>query len=811
MASTDYEVCERSMADLAHWYDANAGSRNEATTRLQIIDRLFFDCLGWHKEHVLAEERLQGEYADYTFIFPRRLLIVEAKKEGIYFELPVGHDRLEYPIPSLFRLSPTLKAAMEQVGGYCQNRGVPFAAVTNGYQLVAFLGSRNDSLSPYEGTALVFPSLEFMSARFLDLWNTLSRPALEQQTIRSRLLGDFKPSLPPKLSTRIATFPGTKGRNPFQASLQDMSELILEDLVSTRELEPTFIQECYSQSGALSQHAQISRTILRSRYAALFDAQNPGPALIPITDKHGTSPELLAEGLARRPILLIGDVGVGKTTFIRHLLYIESENLKRTAIALYLDLGRKGALTTDLKRFVLDDLERQLREQYGIDIQGEGHVRAVYGKDLGRFQHGIFGRLKRTKPKVYDEKELEFLTAFLSNREDHLRLSLDYLSRSTHRQIIIFLDNTDQRNDRDQEDAFLIAQEISEQWSALVFLPLRPETFHASRKRGALTGYHTRAFTVSPPRIDIVLQKRLAFGLRITRGEFPISALSSGVTVRLESLQTLIECFLHSISRSTELIPCIDNIASGNVRLALDLVKNFFGSGHVDTEKIIRTYRYDDYVVPLHEFLRAVIYGDNEHYDPDRSPIANLFDVSTLDDKDHFLLPCILGYVYAPGSDAGEEGFLAARRVYDRFQAVGFTPEQIDAALVRAHNKRLIETGARTALEPGHVEPNAVRVTSLGAYHIRTLAHEFTYLDAMVSDTPILDKEYYHSVVNCDVIRDRLDRAEQFCSYLDGAWKAVPQSVTGVFDWNAHSSRLIRTISRIREAVTAGKSSGRNR
>jgi len=391
----------------------------------------------------------------------------------------------------------------------------------------------------------------------------------------------------------------------MQASLQDMSELILEDLVHTRELEPAFIKECYSQSGALSQHAQISRTILRARYAALFDSQNPGPALIPVTDKHGISPKLLAEGLARRPILLIGDVGVGKTTFIRNLLYTESESLNKTAVAIYLDLGRRGALALDLKKLILDDIERQLLDKYQIDIGSDQFVRSAYGAELGRFQHSPAARLKRTKPKVYLEKEVEFMQHFLSNREEHLRASLDFISRSTRRQIVIFLDNTDQRNERDQEDAFLIGQEMSEQWHAVVFLPLRPETFHASRQRGALTGYHTRAFTVSPPRIDHILQKRLSFGLRITRGEYAISGLPVGVTVKLEALQTLIECFLHSLDRSQELIACIDNIASGNVRTALDLVRNFIGSGHVDTQKIIDKYRYDDYVVPLHEFFEG--------------------------------------------------------------------------------------------------------------------------------------------------------------------------------------------------------------
>ena len=121
-----YELGERNIQELAAWYKLNSKSRNEATTRLHIIDRLFFDCLGWDKEHVVVEDSENKEYTDYTFVFPRRLLIVEAKKEGIYFELPVGHSNLEYSIGALFRASRPLKDAMQQVGGYCQRRGVRF-------------------------------------------------------------------------------------------------------------------------------------------------------------------------------------------------------------------------------------------------------------------------------------------------------------------------------------------------------------------------------------------------------------------------------------------------------------------------------------------------------------------------------------------------------------------------------------------------------------------------------------------------------------------------------------------------------------
>jgi hypothetical protein len=50
-------------------------------------------------------------------------------------------------------------------------------------------------------------------------------------------------------------------------------------------------------------------------------------------------------------------------------------------------------------------------------------------------------------------------------------------------------------------------------------------------------------------------------------------------------------------------------------------VTAFIGSGHVDAEKILEiAEEYGGNVIPIHEFMRAVIYGDFEHYDPEPSP-----------------------------------------------------------------------------------------------------------------------------------------------------------------------------------------------
>jgi hypothetical protein len=795
MLYPDYETCRQNLVELVA-DTVNAG-RNEATTRLHVIDRLFFECLGWDKEDTVLEESRDGQYADYTFLFPRRRLIVEAKREGDYFELPLSKDKLVYSIATLLRDVPNLKAAMQQVAGYCQQRGVPYACVCNGHQLIAFVATRTDSQSPFDGKALVFPSLHFMLEHFLELWQSVSKHAVEEQTLRSRLLGDLQPILPDKLSAHLAPYPGTKGRNPFQANLQIVSDLILEDLARHPDLEPVFLRECYCTSAELTHHSAITKDFLKARYAALFTSEHPGPTTESITRPEARiSPELLAEALSRRPILIIGDVGVGKTTFLRHFIRVEAVGLTQNAITLYIDLGSSAALTTDLRAFVTNELTHQLRDHYKVDIEEASFVRNIYGKELVRFGQGIYSSLKSQNLRAYQQKELDFLAGKVNNHEQHLKAACEFLSHHRKQQILIFLDNTDQRSEEFQQTAFLIAQEFAERWPATVFVALRPETFHSSYRRGALTGYHPKAFTVSPPRIHDVIFKRFGFGLKITSGKIPLPSSNHQVSVRLSALDAVIRSFLQGLGRDDELKKCIEHISGGNVRLALDMIRQFFGSGHVDTEKIVDIYRRDKhYYVSVHEFLRAVIYGDAEHYDPTRSNVANVFDVSTADTREHFLMPFLLGLLSAKAVEASDDGFVETAAVYRMLQMLGYNPEQIDVAILRAYRHKLVQTAARRIPDPGKPMPQSLRLTSVGAYHHADLIRFFAYIDAIIVDTPVFDRAYRERLRPVHTIRDRIARADIFCEYLDTIW---PKARDGApwFNWEqiSHALRDERNI-----------------
>ena len=67
----NYEQSLENLKALAENFDdSDQSHRNEATTRLQYIDRLLFDCLGWDRSECVAEDRFEGTYTDYSLGYP---------------------------------------------------------------------------------------------------------------------------------------------------------------------------------------------------------------------------------------------------------------------------------------------------------------------------------------------------------------------------------------------------------------------------------------------------------------------------------------------------------------------------------------------------------------------------------------------------------------------------------------------------------------------------------------------------------------------------------------------------------------------
>ena len=808
----DMATGETALIALVDSMPADSAAWNEADTRHRFIDVLIHDVLGWDRAVTRLERHEGGEYSDYELGIPPEV-VIEAKRAGVSFEIPhEGTTSVVRSIRSLTSMSREFKAAFEQAASYCARRGIQIGVVSTSSQAIVFLGARIDGVPVAEGKCLVFGEHQAFKEHFPRLWQAISRAAVQQRELLRELTSIAPSGVPAKLSSYIAGYPSFRYPSESQQSLRMLSDLLIEDAPNTPDYRKRFLEECYCESGALARDALLGKSILAARYAAMFPPTVQSPSLKGVkkdaSDKYGISQEVVAEALGRRPIVIIGDVGVGKTSFIRNLIYVRAEDEMRNAIFVYIDLGSQANLGQDIQDFLIEDIERQLLEDHGVDLFEDAFVRGVYHGELIRFEKGIYGRLKESTPDKFLEKQIELLAGLTENRVQHLQKCIQHLSKGRQKQVVICIDNADQRELRDQQRAFLAAQEFASVWHALVLVSIRPRTYFASKSAGSISAYPQRILTISPPRVDLVLEKRLEFSLDLAEGRLPLDRLD-GITIRLDSIALFLRALIHSLKKSRELSEFISNITGGNIREVLELIRGFIGSPNVDSDKIISYMEEDsDYIIPLHEFSKAALLGEYSHYDSKSSLALNLFDIRYPDKREHFLSLILISYLLSDTSGKSTEGFLPTGDVCAEMGRFGFVVDQVEHALRKLTNKKLIETTERVTFDEGLQGlvgdmPLAFRATTIGSYHCNRWAATFAYMDAMLVDTPILDQtvrtDISRSIDSFDISK-RLHRTVLFDEYLMRCWSEFSEYPV-YFDWPTVRRNGDKTFQSVQRAV----------
>ena len=274
------------------------------------------------------------------------------------------------------------------------------------------------------------------------------------------------------------------------------------------------------------------------------------------------------------------------------------------------------------------------------------------------------------------------------------------------------------------------------------------------------------------------------------------------MSVNLDDLTDFLRVTKMSFEKNGELIEFVDNVCGGNIRLALDFIRVFVGSGNVNTGKILDIFRESGtYTVPLHEFLRAVIYGDQRDYDPRASEITNLFDIRSPDGREHFLGPIVLAFIGLEARPVANSGYVDAEELYAYAQSFGFQPTQIAGVLEKLLAHKLVETENKDfAGERFDFQPRRYRITTIGSYYYQKLIGKFTYVDAVVVDTPIVASEWRDQMPDVANINQRLARAEAFREYLDSQWVNL-EDTSDVFNWRPMSSMLRNEIKYIKLRV----------
>lgn len=220
---------------------------NEAETRLKVIDKILKDVLGWKDDDISPEERCSEDsktvFADYIVRTATTSLIVEAKKAGASFALPINQKS--------GRLGGALKEgevgqAIRQVRDYCRTKHIPFAVVTNGSAWIVFPAVRTDEVAFEQTQARIFRDLTDIRERIVEFWELLSRQRVAEGNLENELLSPEKNTSARRVLSLVRE-PGFRlGRNALYEYIEPAVNAALTDEALLNDTEA--LKLCYVKS-----------------------------------------------------------------------------------------------------------------------------------------------------------------------------------------------------------------------------------------------------------------------------------------------------------------------------------------------------------------------------------------------------------------------------------------------------------------------------------------------------------------------------------------------------------------------------------
>src|SRR5262249_35813545 len=144
-------------------------------------------------------------------------------------------------------------------------------------------------------------------------------------------------------------------------------------------------------------------------------------------------------------------------------------------------------------------------------IDSDGFVRGALHSDLARFKKSPEAKAFAPETIDYKREELAFIKEIRSDKQQFMKRVFSHIRNGRKQSVAIFFDNLDRRVPDIQEEAYLKASAMARDWSALVFVCLRPNTFHYSKRFGVLDSVAPKVITVNSARAGTVAARRLKY------------------------------------------------------------------------------------------------------------------------------------------------------------------------------------------------------------------------------------------------------------------------------------------------------------
>lgn len=726
-AALDYEAIKQSVKNI------DLSSINEAQTRFDIIDRIIREVLCWRHGNIKVEERFHdasGErYVDYVLSLGDITVVVEAKRSGAAFPNFTKRKRLK--LSGTVLSSGEIFNAIEQIKPYTRDVDADIAVVTNGMcWCLFFANSKFDN-----GHAkLFFPFEDISDAE--KLFCDLSYNSIAQFGI-SHILDIDIYNVDEKLITIIRDADGRVDRNNIADHIVPaLNNALYAESISNN---PTSLERCFITTEARTKFdSQLNMHIADPKPASISpaprikrsNAKNKLHDIVATTQNRDYAPPVT---------LIIGPVGAGKSTYLKHFEKISGrstlENLRAAWINIDFESMGKAGLP---RKFIYQQLKEYINTENSIFKTDYANLVApAYEKEISALAKGPFGFLDKQSPE-FKKVVTDLISKDYENVEPYIDKLLTYISNQ--RPCIIILDNVDLYEDNELEKSvFSEGLSLSKRVKCHVIVSLRDRTYVRHKNESVFDAYELRKLWIDPPPLKEVLSTRLEYSKQILKHKRAEIYFVNDMHFTVNDLSVFFDIVQKSILGGNA-GDFIESMAGLNIRRGLDLVSNFLTSGHIQADRALKAYINGDtkYIFPFHEVFKGAVLGQWRHYKEERAEVINIFDSKLGVKRLRLIRLHILMYLSCM-AQSSDTMHVQVAELISLFTKHGGTEEQILGVLTVLLNNALISS------EPSGViiKTGAVACTKCGGYLTKVLATKFVYAEACLIDTAIEDKEYW--------------------------------------------------------------------
>ena len=573
------------------------GRLNEADTRHRVIDRILHDVLSWPHSSVACESYTKVGFADYVLLGRRdgHILFIEAKKAGNYFTLPRSSSKglSRFVAVKTLLTNNAIRKAIEQVRNYCLNTGCEYAAVTNGLQWI-FFKTFEKSQDWRKLQAFVIEDIKFFDVDFTEAIQHFSYTSITTKASLADLFGD------PHAVSRQRFFPKEHivayDHEVIANHLAPVMRPIIERYFGRMNaLDVDFMDACYVITREYRVSEANVKQLIEDSLSPYFRDYNVKDFFADV-DGGAFGKRISSSAADRRTrdvIVLFGGKGSGKSTFMSRLLFHKPPNsIKHFTKIAVVDLlecpENQATIESETWSQLIGQLDSEKllersREEL-LDLLGDRFEVARRQALAGLSEDG----------EAYNLKLNSLVDEWTKDRPYCATKLADYWKRH-QKGVIVVLDNTDQFSPLNQDFCFTLAHSISTKLDCLVVIAMREERFHYSKIHGTLDAFQNSGFHLTSPDPAKVFRLRLLFILRILDDGDKWRRIAPELNdVQAEKVKRLARIFYREFGRhKSHLNNFVQACAHGNMRLALELFRQFVLSGYTRVDEMIENFTLD--------------------------------------------------------------------------------------------------------------------------------------------------------------------------------------------------------------------------